>query len=127
MKFDHFNLKKDIKKNNINFKITQITDILRSLAIINHNDADIHLKIDHFTKITRVDKSSKYVVNGNLIFFNYLFYNCLFFSSSEFATFSISLKDLDKASLINIDKLSDEQNRIFQVNFSLLPMFFTKV
>lgn len=68
----------------------KITDVLKKLSIVNSNDIKIHEKINHFTKIKRVDKNS-----------------------SEFGIFSINLKDLEQAFLIKSDKLNPELNAIF--------------
>jgi len=39
----------------------KITDILKNLSVLESNDKDLHLKVDYFNKVNRVDKSSKYV------------------------------------------------------------------
>lgn len=43
----------------------RVTDVLKSLSAIGHEDQDIHLKVDYFNKINRVDKSSKYALINN--------------------------------------------------------------
>lgn len=70
---------------------SKITEVLKSSSVIATDDLNTKLKIDYFTRVKRVDKSS-----------------------SEFATFTINLKDLKKSKLISTERLNSEQNATLQ-------------